>query len=119
MDLTGNLGLTHIGQCKVGPPQSRATLWPILVKELPARRGSVHRIRFSAAMITTPQIPLHRLILSLSDALDFVHPLVADHQQRVAYIAIHIARQMRWTQEQLSARSRKCSAASWMAGPSG
>ncbi|MGD8451521.1 MAG: HD domain-containing protein [Phycisphaerae bacterium] len=45
-------------------------------------------------MIINPQVPLHRLILSLSEALDYVHPLVADHQQRTAYIAIAIARRM-------------------------
>ncbi len=53
-------------------------------------------------MIINPQVPLHRLILSLSDALDFVHPLVADHQQRVAYIAIKTARQMGWPDEDLT-----------------
>lgn len=45
-------------------------------------------------MIVNPQVPLHRLVLSLSEALDFVHPQVADHQQRVAYIAIQMGRQM-------------------------
>ncbi len=45
-------------------------------------------------MIINPRVTLHRLILSLSEALDFVHPLVADHQQRVAYIALNLARQM-------------------------
>jgi HD-GYP domain-containing protein (c-di-GMP phosphodiesterase class II) len=47
-----------------------------------------------AKMIINPEVPLHRLILSLSEALDHVHPKVADHQQRVAYIAMSIARQM-------------------------
>ena len=45
-------------------------------------------------MILNPEIPLHRLILSLSEALDCIHPAVADHQQRVAYIATRIARRM-------------------------
>jgi len=45
-------------------------------------------------MIINPQVPLHRLILSLSEALDHVHPRVVDHQQRVAYIATNIARQL-------------------------
>jgi HD-GYP domain-containing protein (c-di-GMP phosphodiesterase class II) len=45
-------------------------------------------------MIVNPQVPLHRLVLSLSEALDFVHPQVVDHQQRVAYIATNMGRQM-------------------------
>jgi putative nucleotidyltransferase with HDIG domain len=45
-------------------------------------------------VIINPQVPLHRLILSLSEALDHVHPEVVDHQQRVAYIAINVARRM-------------------------
>ena len=45
-------------------------------------------------MIINPQVPLHRLVLSLSEALDFVHPKVADHQQRVAYIATRLGRRM-------------------------
>lgn len=52
-------------------------------------------------MIINPQVPLHRLILSLSDALDYVHPRVADHQQRVAYIAIKLARQMGFDGQEL------------------
>ena len=43
-------------------------------------------------MIVNPHVPLHRLILSLSEALDHVHPQVADHQQRVAYVATNMAR---------------------------
>lgn len=43
-------------------------------------------------MIVNPQVPLHRLVLSLSEAMDYVHPQVADHQQRVAYIATNMAR---------------------------
>ena len=42
-------------------------------------------------MIINPQVPLHRMILSLSEALDYVHPQVVDHQQRVAYVATNIA----------------------------
>jgi response regulator RpfG family c-di-GMP phosphodiesterase len=45
-------------------------------------------------MIIDPQVPLHRLVLSLSEAMDHVHASVIDHQQRVAYIATNIARQM-------------------------
>lgn len=45
-------------------------------------------------MIINPQVPLHRLVLSLSEALDYVHPKVADHQQRVAYIATRLGRRM-------------------------
>ena len=45
-------------------------------------------------MILNPRIPVHRLILSLSQALDYVHQDIADHQQRVAYIAINMARHL-------------------------
>ncbi len=52
-------------------------------------------------MIINPQVPLHRLILSLSQVLDYVHPSVIDHQQRVAYIAMRIARQLGVDKDQL------------------
>ena len=45
-------------------------------------------------MIINPQIPLHRLVLSLSEALDCINPCISDHQQRVAYIATRLARAM-------------------------
>ncbi|HON68878.1 MAG TPA: HD domain-containing protein, partial [Phycisphaerae bacterium] len=45
-------------------------------------------------MLNHPQISLHRLLLSVSRAVDQVHPSVADHQQRVAYMATSIARQL-------------------------
>ncbi|KKN64124.1 hypothetical protein LCGC14_0494650 [marine sediment metagenome] len=45
-------------------------------------------------MIVQAKIPLHRMILSLSEALDYVHPRTADHQRRVAYIAFNLAREM-------------------------
>ncbi len=43
-------------------------------------------------MIVCPNIPLHRLVLSLSEALDSVNPWVADHQLRVAYMSTRMAR---------------------------
>jgi len=45
-------------------------------------------------MITGCQIPLHGLVLSLSEALDWAHPSLAAHQMRVAYIATTMAREM-------------------------
>jgi HD-GYP domain-containing protein (c-di-GMP phosphodiesterase class II) len=45
-------------------------------------------------MIINPQIPLHRLVLSLSEALDHISPSVADHQLRVAYMGTQMARLM-------------------------
>ena len=42
-------------------------------------------------MIINPRIPLHRLVLSLSEALDCINPRISDHQQRVAYIATRVA----------------------------
>lgn len=52
-------------------------------------------------MIVNPQVPLHRLILSLSEALDHVHPQIAQHQQRVAYMATNLARHMGVPEEAL------------------
>ena len=52
-------------------------------------------------MIVNPQVPLRRLILSLSEALDRVHPKVADHQQRTAYIAARVARHMGFREQDL------------------
>lgn len=45
-------------------------------------------------MIISTQVPLHRLILSLSKAVDCVHPAVADHQHRVTYISLEMARRL-------------------------
>ena len=45
-------------------------------------------------MIINPRIPLHRLVLSLSEALDCVNPRISDHQKRVAYIATRVAQAM-------------------------
>ena len=52
-------------------------------------------------MIINPQIALHRLILSLSEALDHVNPSVADHQLRVAYMATRTARLLGYRGERL------------------
>ena len=43
-------------------------------------------------MILHDQIPLHQLLLSLSDAMDYAHPAVADHQRRVAYLSTRIGK---------------------------
>jgi len=53
-------------------------------------------------MIPKNHISLHRLILSLSDALDYVCPHIADHQQRVTYIAVNIAVKMGFTDRDLA-----------------
>ncbi|MDD5762844.1 MAG: HD domain-containing protein [bacterium] len=41
-------------------------------------------------MIRDPVVLLQNLVLSLSDALDLVHLVAVDHQQRVAYIALRL-----------------------------
>ena len=43
-------------------------------------------------MIVNPSIPLHRLVMSLSEGLDHVNPAVAGHQLRVAYMSLCMAR---------------------------
>ena len=53
-------------------------------------------------MLINPQVPLHRLILSLSEALDCVHSDVADHQHRVTYIATRIGRHMGLGKDELA-----------------
>jgi len=45
-------------------------------------------------MMRHTRISLYKLIVALSDALDYVCPEITDHQQRVAYIAVNLARQM-------------------------
>ncbi len=45
-------------------------------------------------MIAGPPVPLHRMVLALSEALDNVHPDIAGHQQRVAGIACRVAGRM-------------------------
>jgi HD-GYP domain-containing protein (c-di-GMP phosphodiesterase class II) len=45
-------------------------------------------------MIINPEISQSRVILSLSKLLDYIHPNVIDHQQRVGYIAAETSRQL-------------------------
>jgi HD-GYP domain-containing protein (c-di-GMP phosphodiesterase class II) len=52
-------------------------------------------------MIINPQVSLHRLVLSLSEALDHVSPSVADHQLRVAFMSTRMARLMGFTGQRL------------------
>jgi putative nucleotidyltransferase with HDIG domain len=52
-------------------------------------------------MIIQTHVPLHRLILSLSDAMDCANPMIADHQQRVGYISLRIGQQMGMAQQEL------------------
>ena len=51
-------------------------------------------------MIIRPRVPFQRLILSLSEALDCVHPDIAGHQQRVAYIGLNMARKLGMSREE-------------------
>jgi len=45
-------------------------------------------------MMRQTRISLYKLIIALSDALDYVCPELTAHQQRVTYIAVNIARKM-------------------------
>ena len=45
-------------------------------------------------MIAHSQVSLHRLVLSLANAMDCVHSEISNHQQRVAYISTNVARAM-------------------------
>lgn len=45
-------------------------------------------------MMRQTRISLYKLIVALSDALDYVCPEITDHQQRVTYIAVNLARQI-------------------------
>lgn len=47
-------------------------------------------------MIRDPVVLLQNLVLSLSDALDLVHLVAVDHQQRVAYMALRLALRAEW-----------------------
>jgi len=52
-------------------------------------------------MFSHNQVPLHRLVLSLSDTMDCVAPEVANHQLRVAYISTNLARSMGYGGQEL------------------
>jgi HD-GYP domain-containing protein (c-di-GMP phosphodiesterase class II) len=52
------------------------------------------RIPWWERMLQEPTVMLDNLVLSLSDSLDLIHPCAVDHQQRVAYIALRIAKAM-------------------------
>lgn len=45
-------------------------------------------------VIISPRIPLHRLIMSLSEALDCAYANLANHQLRVAYMAVPMAERL-------------------------
>ncbi len=53
-------------------------------------------------MIHYPVVMLHNLVLSLSDAIDLVHPIAAAHQQRVAYLSLRLARKIGFETQDLS-----------------
>jgi len=53
-------------------------------------------------METRIHISLYRLILSLSDSLNYFHPQISDHQQRVTYIAMKLAKKMGFQNKPLS-----------------
>ena len=42
-------------------------------------------------MIKEPKVKLFDLLISLSDAVDLVSPLIVNHHKEVAYIAVSIA----------------------------
>ena len=52
-------------------------------------------------MIINPQVPLHRLVMSLSESLDHVSLSMTNHQLRVAYISTRMARLMGYRGRQL------------------
>jgi HD-GYP domain-containing protein (c-di-GMP phosphodiesterase class II) len=56
-----------------------------------AAQEAVHH---GGGMLQEPTVMLHNLVLSLSDSLDLIHPCAVDHQQRVTYIALRIAKAM-------------------------
>jgi HD-GYP domain-containing protein (c-di-GMP phosphodiesterase class II) len=45
-------------------------------------------------MISSPLVPRHRLVASLSEALDCAYPDLANHELRVAYMAMQIAERL-------------------------
>lgn len=45
-------------------------------------------------MILQERIPMHRLILSLSEAMDYGHPAIAEHHRRVAFVSTMIGREL-------------------------
>lgn len=53
-------------------------------------------------MMRHTRISLYKLIVALSDALDYVCPEITDHQQRVTHIAVNLARQMGYSGNDLS-----------------
>lgn len=53
-------------------------------------------------MIINPQVPLNRLVLSLSEAMDHIHPEIVGHQARVAYISLCVGRCMGFGEQPLS-----------------
>ena len=52
-------------------------------------------------MISSPQIPRHRLVASLSEALDCAYPDLANHQLRVAYMSTPIAMRLGLSEEEI------------------
>lgn len=48
------------------------------------------------------QIPLYELVECLAEAVDLISPELANHHKQVAYISLHIAREMKLSPEQQS-----------------
>lgn len=51
-------------------------------------------------MIKETRISLDELVLALSEAMDLINPVVVNHHRRVAYIAFHIAKEMKLPQKE-------------------
>lgn len=51
-------------------------------------------------MIKEPRIPLFDIVMCLSDAMDLVSPAMVDHHKHVAYIAMNLAREMGFSDEE-------------------
>jgi HD-GYP domain-containing protein (c-di-GMP phosphodiesterase class II) len=52
-------------------------------------------------MSINSQFSLHKVVLSLSDAMDCAYPVIARHQARVAYISTNIAKRMGYSRQDL------------------
>jgi putative nucleotidyltransferase with HDIG domain len=55
----------------------------------------------AASMILHAQVPLHRLVLSLSEALDCVDSVLVDHQHRVAYVSLCVGKTLNLPNDRL------------------
>jgi len=99
---TGVLDETGVAKSGPGHGADKSSLRRPAVPDRAIRPGHLQvRPVVEVSMIINPQVSLHRLVLSLADAMDCVHSEISNHQHRVTYISTNVARSIGYRGQEL------------------